>query len=325
MLRPALKWTCGLLVAAGCLGGSTFAVAANKDSAKPETDATVTTNDGDVKAAAPTKKKPARKQTGPITKPKFDPNAKEVGLFEAKDAEQVGVKLVMHNAKQGNLLLENNTDEPLNIKLPDAMVGIGVHAQFGGGMMGGGMGGMGGGGMGGMGGGQAVGGGGGMGGMGGGGMGGGGMGGMGGGGGFFGGKVVTVPANRTVSIKFSSVCLEHGKPEPSPRSRYTVIPVEQISDSPELKELLTMVSNNQVDKQAAQAAAWHITNNMSWDRLAAEANTDRFGGKSPYFSREELLGGQALFAESKARALEKAEAGEQPAARQPASARDAAK
>jgi hypothetical protein len=123
----------------------------------------------------------------------------------------------------GKVLITNTTNTPVSVKVPEAVVGVQVFPQaLGGGMggLGGGMGGMGGGmgGMGGMGGGQMMGGG--MGGGMAGGMGGGGMGGLGGGAaggaGFF-----SIPAERTVSVPMTSVCLEHGKANPNSWSART--------------------------------------------------------------------------------------------------------
>jgi hypothetical protein len=118
----------------------------------------------------------------PITKPGFDPKAESVELFAAMADGQLNVKLIPKDSKQGNLLIENKTDKPLTVQLPEAFVGVQVLQQFGAGAGGLGQGGLGAGsGLGGQGGGGAQSMGGGM--MGG--MGGGMMGGMGGGGGFF--------------------------------------------------------------------------------------------------------------------------------------------
>lgn len=258
-------------------------------------------------------KKIARKPV--VTRTTFDPAAEEVELFAAIEAGQVSARLIPQNARKGNVLFENKTDKPLTIKLPEAVIGVPVtNAQFGGGM-GGGMGGMGGGGMGGMGGGgmggggqQAMGGGmggGGMGGMGGGmgGMGGGGMGGMGGGGGFF-----SIPPEKVVSIPLQSVCLEHGKAEPTVRSEYILVPVEKFNDDPALFEILSLVGSGTVDSQIAQAAAWHLTDKMSWRDLAMDSN-QRLGGLAPepIFSVRQLMAAQQLLSIAQARAEKRAE------------------
>ena len=227
----------------------------------------------------------------PIRNPKYDPSARQVELFDGMDAGELEVRLVPKDSKQGTVLIENKTDKPLTVKIPEAVVGVPVNAQFGGG----GFGGMGGGGMGGMGGGggQAMGGGMGGGGMGGMGMGGGGMGGMGGGGGGF----FSIPPEKVISLTMNSVCLEHGKQEPNPRAKYTLVPVAKFNDDPVLFQLLSKVSTGRVDSQAAQAAAWHLTDKMSFQDLAAKTN-ETLDGSEPtaYFSREELQGAQELLA-----------------------------
>ena len=250
----------------------------------------------ELSAASKTAKKPIRN-------PKFDPKAEQVDLFEAIDAKQVTVKLIPKNAMEGTVLIENKTDKPLTVKVPEAVAGVSIHAQMGG-MGGMGMGGMGGGGMGGGGmgggGGQAMGGGMGGGGMGGGGMGGGGMGGGGmGGGGMGGGGFFSIPAEKIVSIPLNSVCLEHGKPEPTPASKYTIVPLSRVSTDPVLYQLLKKVGTGKVDPQAAQAAAWHLTDKMSFQELA-DKTEDHLGEvvPTPYFTRDQLINAQSLLSEA---------------------------
>jgi hypothetical protein len=251
----------------------------------------------------------------PITRPKFDPNADRVPLFQGIEQGTFDVKIIARDEKGGNVLIENKSKKPLTVKLPDAFVGVQVLKQFGmgAGGMGGGMGGMGGGGMGGMGGGgmggggQAMGGGmggggmggGGMGGMGGGGMGGGGMGG--GGGGFF-----SIPPEKVVKVPYKSVCLEHGKKEPSPRMVYRMVPVEKYTKDPVLQELVRMVGTGRINQQVAQAAAWHLSSKMSWGQLASKT-IRRIGLRSvPYFHPAALRGAQMMVAQAGARARERA-------------------
>ncbi|WP_010582329.1 hypothetical protein [Schlesneria paludicola] len=270
----------------------------------------------EVAAANKSAKKPSKATKKPIRNPKFDPTADKVDLFDAVDSEQVGVRLVPNDAMGGTVLIENKTDKPLTVKVPEAVVGVAVNSQFGGGGMGGGGmggGGMGGGGMGGGGGGQqAMGGG-----MGGGMMGGGGMGGgmMGGGG----GGMFSVPPESVVAVPFKSVCLEHGKTEPNSRSKYTVIPVAKFNSDPALYQLLSTVGAGKVDPQAAQAAAWHLSSKMSFEDLANKMN-EPLGGfeASPYFSREQLMGAQQLVAEANGRAVEEADAKSESADDKPA-------
>ena len=262
-------------------------------------------------AAGDNKKTTSNKR--PIRNPKFDPAAEPVEFFAAIEAGQIEAKLIPRNALGGNVLIENKTDKPLNVKVPEAAVGVPMNFQFGGqGGFGGGQGGFGGGQQGGLGGGQQQQGGG-FGGQ----QGGFGGGGQGfGGGGQGGGGFFSVPPERVISVPFNSVCLEHGKPEPTPSSRYKLVPVEQVSTDPVLYELLTVVGTGKVDSQSAQAAAWHITDKMSFQQLAAKTNT-HLGGQAPtpYFTQAQLQGAQQLLALAAKKSEERKE--KKPAAETP--------
>jgi hypothetical protein len=114
------------------------------------------------KAAASTKKR--KKKLPPITTLRVDPKAQHVALFDGMAGGTLNVKLVPQNALGGALFIENHSQKPMTVEMPESFVAVQVARQFGGGG-GGGRGGAGGG----AGGGQAMGGmGGGMGGMGGG-------------------------------------------------------------------------------------------------------------------------------------------------------------
>ena len=212
-------------------------------------------------------------------------------VLEAEADGLVEVKYIPNDSRSAQIVVANRTDQPLTLRLPDAFTGVPVLAQFGGGIGGGGGGGgagfgAGGIGGGGMGGGQTMGGGG-MGGMGGG-MGGmgGGMGGMGGG---MGGGMFSVPPEKTRVVKVATVCLEHGKDEPSPRLPYRLARLGQFSDDPALTELLVAFGRSEIPQRVAQAAAWHLSSGLTWQALAAK-KIDRPGGVPdvPYFSPNEL-------------------------------------
>lgn len=242
-----------------------------------------------------------KKSKRPVKVLKHDPAAAQIELFDGVETGQLEVKVVPKNAFGGNVLIENKTDKPLTVKLPQAVIAVPKHlAQFGGGGFGGGGGGLGGGGLGGGGlGGQGGGGqqatGGGLGG-GGGGLGGGGQ----GGGGFGGSGFGSIPPETVASIPLTSVCLEHGKPEPNSRSEYVLVPIENVSDDPVLHQLLALVGTQKVDPQAAQAAAWHLTDKMSWDQLASKSQ-QHVGGLPPtkYFSQAQLETAFALIQKAK--------------------------
>ena len=220
----------------------------------------------------------AAKRNKPISNPKFDATAASVELFDGMESGALNVTMIPKDSKKGTMLLENTTDKPLTVQMPDAFVGVHILKQGYGG--GGGRGGGGGGG------GQAVGGGG-----------GGGRGGGGGGGGFGGGGFFSIPPERVVRIQYNSVCLAHGKPEPRSRMRYRPIPVEQFTSNMALQELIRKVGTKRIDPMVAQAAAWHLTDKMSWNQLAAKERK-HLGGRAsePYFSHAEINRAQSLVA-----------------------------
>ncbi len=205
-------------------------------------------------------------------------------VLEAEAAGLVSVRYVPNDSRSAQIIVTNRSKKPLTLRLPTAFAGIPVLAQMmGGGGMGGGGAGFAGGGIGG--GAQAMGGGG-MGGMGGGGMGGGGMGGMGG----MGGGAFSIPPQKTRVLKVTTVCLEHGKPEPSPRYPYKLVEVESFSSDPKLALVLERLGRGEFPQKVAQAAAWHLSSGLSWEQLAAE-KIDHAGGvpDEAYFSPAQLL------------------------------------
>jgi len=135
-----------------------------------------------------------------------------------------------------------------------------------------------------------------MGGMGG--MGGGGMGGMGGGGGFF-----NVGPEKVGKIKVNTVCLEHGKKEPNVRMNYTLIPIESFTDKSDVIQLCKMLGRGEIPQNAAQAAAWHSANGLSWNELASKVRIKHFDGSTEmYFSPGEIDVASRIAAESSRRA-----------------------
>ncbi|MFP6700553.1 MAG: hypothetical protein VB861_02345 [Planctomycetaceae bacterium] len=240
---------------------------------------------------------PAAARTGrvrAITKPKFDPDAKQVGLFQGIKDGSLAAQLILKDSKQGNVLIENKTDQPLTVKLPDAVVGVHVLKQGGLGM-----------GMsapGGAGGGMQT---------------GQGSGGQSSGGGVQGGNSQTqpggggmgmfsIPPRKIVRLPYRGVCLEHGKKEPTSRMTYRLIPVDQYSKDAGLHELLTLVARGQLPTPVAQAAAWNINSKMAWQSLAAK-RLSRLGGgyQPPYFHLQHLIRARQVVAFAKARGAEK--------------------
>jgi len=220
--------------------------------------------------------------------------AREVEMFAGMESGELDVKIIARNDREARLIIENKTKQPLSIQLPEAFAAVPVAAQFGGG--GGGMGGGGGGGGfgGGGGGGQSTGGG-----MGGGGMGGGGMGG--------GGGMFSIPAEDTAKIELKTVCLDHGLRNPSSSKPYKIVPADSHVKNPAVVELLKAYGRGELEDGAAQAAAWNLNSEMSWDALASKlTGTERNFNRSAYFSPAQLRAGMMYAQEAQRRAEEAA-------------------
>ncbi len=231
-----------------------------------------------------------------------------VEFFAAKKAGLIDVMFIPRSSKSANIMMKNRTKRKLSVRMPEAFAGVPILGQMGGmGMGGGGMG-MGGGGMGmgGGGGGQQGMGGGGGGGMGGGGMGGGGMG-MGGGGGM--GGFQNIEPGRVRKVKVATVCLEHGKKEPNPRIKYDIVPIENFTRNAQVIELCRMLGSGKLDQMSAQAAAWHLTDDLSWQQLVQKIGATHLNGTSErYFHPNQVAMGMRYVQIAQQRAQLRSEA-----------------
>jgi len=234
----------------------------------------------------------AAERRGRLTKiGEYIANAETVEMFAAIKNGDIAVKLIPKDSTQSQVLIENKTDKPLNVKLPDAFAGVPVLGQnFAGGNggnggnnnrrssnssnnnnsgnqgMGGGMGG--------------------------------GM--MGGGGGMF-----SVPPEQVGKFKVPTVCLDHGKAEPRAAIPYEIKPIESYTSKAGVRELCQMFGNGQMNQRVAQAAAWHLNNDMSWQELAAKRVRHVNGASQPYFSPAEIQAGMQIAATAVRTAKEK--------------------
>ncbi len=118
----------------------------------------------------------------------------------------------------------------------------------------------------------------------------------------------SIPAEHTAKIPFHSVCLEHGKTDPDVTTNYKLVPVSQYTDNEQLAALLTLVAKSAVDPQVAQAAAWHLSNKMSWQELAAKQSTEIGSTDLPYFTQQTLFQAQQLVIDVRGLAQERAAA-----------------
>ncbi len=222
-------------------------------------------------------------------------------LFAAIEARDVDVVLIPKDATRLTLKIENRTDKPLLLKIPESFVGVPVLAQqlgFGQGNFGQGNFGQGngfgqqgnfgngngfgnnqqGGGN------QSVGGNrnGGQGNIGG--------GNRGGGNGFF-----RVEPRRILKLKFPCACLDFGKADPRPRIPYRLVRLEDFRSDAKLAGVMKEWSLSTTPQRIAQLAIWHATNDVSWKELGSLEYKHAFGGASPQYSASEILQARAFY------------------------------
>jgi hypothetical protein len=103
------------------------------------------------------------------------------------------------------------------------------------------------------------------------------------------GSFILTP-DRVVQLKVLSVCLDRGRPGPGPEFRYVVRPLSEVTGILGVYEICRMLGRGELSHRAAQAAAWHLANRLSWKELGAEPRRQYPGmGTQGAFTREELL------------------------------------
>jgi hypothetical protein len=116
---------------------------------------------------------------------------------------------------------------------------------------------------------------------------GGGMGDM--GGGDFGGGMFRLEADKPRKMTVATVCLEHGKLDPTPRMKYQVVPLAVVNPDPKVAEVCKLLGQRRVSQNTAQAAAWHLANGLSWNELAHKPKVvSKYTGVQMFFSPFEV-------------------------------------
>lgn len=221
-----------------------------------------------------------------------------VELFDAIKAGDIAVKVIPKDEAAGKVVIENKTKRPLAIRLPEVFVAAPVAAQIfgapgangfpgvndGNGQLG-----------------QAgaqnqpV---------------GGGFNNQGGangrqanGNGNFNGGIFKVEPEKVGRLKFTTVCLAHGKPTPNPHIEYQLLPVESFTSNAKTVETLKMLARGEIDQKSAQALAWRYENGKSWSELGRLVGARHLNGRSEgMFTAGQLAKAKKLAGEVEKRA-----------------------
>ena len=210
--------------------------------------------------------------------PRTLPGSQTVEFFSALDQGQIAATVIPRDSRQLTVQVENKTDKPLSIRLPESIGAVpalaqmlnpgqlpanngwlnnpqqqpqGIGAPFGG-PQGGNL--------------------------------------------FQGGQQFNMPGGplfnvlpgKIVKKKLPCVCLEFGKPDPRPRIPYRIERLENVSSKPKVRELLAVLGRGACSQKTAQIAAWHLANDMSWEQLAGLKHKLANGSTRPRFSAADL-------------------------------------
>jgi hypothetical protein len=207
------------------------------------------------------------------------PEGELVELFSGIEKGQIEVQLIPRDAAGANLLVKNKADKPLSVVLPQAFAGVPVLAQFRDDLLGNernvndarlpqtmGIGP--------------------------------------GRNNILGPGVMNirgpnvppgfwfnVAPEKVGKLKLPAVCLQYGKPDPHPKFKYQIQPIQSVVDKPEVVELCAMLGRGEIGQRAAQLAVWHLNNAISWQELASMRQKLTIG-TTPTYTRRELQAGK---------------------------------
>jgi len=230
---------------------------------------------------------------GSIVKLTLDSDARVVDLFDGQEQGQFEIRVVAMNPHEGKVFITNQTDKPLTVAVPKAVVGVHVLPQVGNNSGNGFFGSSGNANQttnGASGQGQSV---------------GGNLSPVGSNGSFFpnstagknnsppGNGFFSIPPDKTVQLGLSSVCLNHGRPNPNSGMKYRLVRVESHTSDTVLQQLLEDYSPR-TNKDARQAAAWHLANGFSWKQLANLTEQPIPSVAVPLFTKSQISAAREL-------------------------------
>lgn len=104
-----------------------------------------------------------------------------------------------------------------------------------------------------------------------------------------------LPPGKSAKVDLPSVCLDFGKPDPTRTKPYEIRPVTAFTNAATIERLLVRWRRDRFSQPVAQAAAWHLANGVTWDKLARlPSQGTAFVPGRPMFSRDLLEAAQRL-------------------------------
>lgn len=82
-------------------------------------------------------------------------------------------------------------------------------------------------------------------------------------------NAVTVPVGETIQLSLPAVCLNFGLPTPTGRDRFELMDVNEYTSEPLARKTLRSLATLGTSQGVAQAAVWHVFNDVSFDAMLA--------------------------------------------------------
>ncbi len=103
-----------------------------------------------------------------------------------------------------------------------------------------------------------------------------------------------VAPEKVAQLRLPTVCLDLGHPDPRPAMRYRLAPITAVSERKELELLCRQLGYDPESQRVAQAAAWHFSNEKSWEELEGIVVRRLARPDQPFFPRDEIEKAKSL-------------------------------
>jgi len=107
----------------------------------------------------------------------------------------------------------------------------------------------------------------------------------------------SIAPEKVAQWKLPAVCLDRGHPNPRPAMSYRIARLEDVCDKPELEQVCRRLGRGQISQPVAQAAAWHVSNEIGWQELRAMSVRKLVGPPRRLFSPRQVDDAEAMLAE----------------------------
>jgi hypothetical protein len=84
-------------------------------------------------------------------------------------------------------------------------------------------------------------------------------------------RSVAVPAGETIDLTIPGVCLNYGRPAPTPRDTLTIMDVDSYTTDPRVRKALRTLATVGTSHGVAQSVMWHVCNDMPFETMMEQS------------------------------------------------------